>query len=696
MSSATGGAMRSLQETRAAAMDTLARARDKLRRVAIVFIAGLLATIYALQEWVWDALKAMTTSELDPAVLDNVEIIATTPFDVILLQAKLGLVVGGVLSAPLLIYYGRDALEERGWWPSVSISRLQLAGFVVAILGLFLGGTAYGYFVFFPFMFRFLASNAVSAGIEPTYSIVDWTQFIIFLSASFGLAAQIPLAMSGLTYTDVVSYRTFREKWRHAVVGIFVFGALFSPPEPFTQIMWATPLLILYGASLYLCKVVTLVKRHGASVQLTTTAAQNWAALAAAALGASAIGYGAATAEIAAVRDIALVPAAVAPRTGLVVAAVFGLAGAVAALAYYVYVSLATAARTADELGGPATIDLETLDAGGVQAAPPEAFAAMDESEAVTAARSAMDADNPEKAQAILDRYEAVEEAEEESDDEETAERDPVESATTTFFDGVTDEDTDEEDIGGYYYDLAFILDSLTSKAFRIVGTFAVVMSVTFFWLYRGGLGAVRQQFLSRLPDAVQPEEMRIVALHPVEALIFEMKVSVILGLVATLPVLLYYAWPSLKERGLAGGDRRVLFVWGGGLVAGLIGGSALGFGVVAPELISFLVADAREAGMIISYRLRDFFWLVFMTTVGVGLLADIPISMVLFQQGGLVPYRIMRNRWREFVLTVTILAAFFTPGSLLSMLIVLVPVVAAYGVGLGVLWVLTLGGRRE
>ncbi len=49
--------------------------------------------------------------------------------------------------------------------------------------------------------------------------------------------------MTGLSYAEIVPYELFRDKWRHAIVGIFAFGALFTPPDPFTQIMWAVPLV---------------------------------------------------------------------------------------------------------------------------------------------------------------------------------------------------------------------------------------------------------------------------------------------------------------------------------------------------------------------------------------------------------------------------------------------------------------------
>ncbi len=76
--------------------------------------------------------------------------------------------------------------------------------------------------------------------------------------------------------------------------------------------------------------------------------------------------------------------------------------------------------------------------------------------------------------------------------------------------------------------------------------------------------------------------DVSIVTLHPVEHLVFIVKFSTILGAVSVIPVVLYFAWPAMRERGLVIGNRNILGIWGGTLFAALIGGSLLGFLYVA------------------------------------------------------------------------------------------------------------------
>jgi sec-independent protein translocase protein TatC len=678
-------------------------AQSKLRRVFIVFVIGLIGTFYALRLWIWPALERDLLAR-------GADTVAITPFDVILLQAKFGIAAGILLSIPPFLYYAREPLKRRGLYPEDGVAQWKLIVIAFLAAALFAGGVTYSYNLFFPIMFDFLANNALNAGLAPTYSIVDWTQFIFVLALSFGLAAQLPLVMTALAYANIVSYETFRDKWKYAVLGMFGFGALFSPPDPFTQAMWAGPLLVLYGLSLYLTRLVVALQRGGEAVDLVASVRENLHRLAAAAV---LVGGGTwwlltgglrlLNAELlprlpAAYRPDPLTAGSLLPGTGgpaavVATAVLMAALAAVLAALYYAWPSLEPAQR----FGDPTEIDLEALDAAGIRAAPLEAFQALEEDEVLGLARGAMEADDAEKARAVLDRYDEAEAA---ADDAADGDDEVIEGAMTSGTTGVvnalSEDERSEEEIGGYYYDIAFVFDSMRSKAFRIFAVFIVVLVSVFTFLYAGGIGAIKNDFLRRLPEVVRPEDVSVITLHPVEALVFEVKIATLLGLVATLPLILYYAWPALQERGLAGGDRNVFFGWAGALAVGLLAGSALGYFVIAPAVVSYLVYDAFQANLVIAYRVSNFFWLIFFTTVGIGLLLDIPVTMLLFQRAGIVSYRTMRDRWRVVILGTMVLAAVLTPAGVLSMVLVAIPVGLFYGLGLLLLWIVTLGGRRE
>ncbi len=594
----------------------LRRVRSELRLAFVGFVAGFLATFYAFRYWIWPALAQRLLES-------KAIVVAVTPFDVVLLQAKLGLITGVLVAALFVIHRTRHT--DRG--STVPLPGTRRTRLLVAFLAvcLFLGGVAYAYLVFLPLLFDFLVNNAIQAGFKPTYSIVDWTQFILLLTVVLGLTAELPLIMGGLVYADIVSYDLLRNRWRYAVFGIVVLSSMVNgSPDPFSMSLVAIPMTTLYFVGLGCARLVV--------------GGQN---------------------------------------------------------------------RTYD-FGRPVELDLAELDTAGIRAAPPEAFESLTEHEALKLADDALDEGDHERAVAVLDRFDgkdagSVESADDESTGDEVStegtsdEKDgltaTVEGTATRMASVFTEDETTEDDIGGYYYDIRFVLGSLRSKSFHLAAVFMAVVALTFTFLYSGGIGAIKRDFLTRLPAGVNPNALNIVLLHPVEALAFEMKVSLIAGAIGVLPLVLYYAWPAVESRLGARADRDVFLWWGGALAAGLLGGSFIGYEYVAPEVISYLVADSHGANMIIAYRTGAFFWLVFALTAGVGLLTEVPMTMVLFHHGNVVPYRTMRRRWREVTIGVLFVTAML-PGGLLLMLFITIAVMLAYGVGLTVLWLDSLGER--
>jgi len=724
---------RSIAEGRETAAALLRSVQKDLQKVFVVFLVGFLAAFWALRTYVWSRLQAITESNMPPEIAAQTDVIATTPFEVILLQAKIGLFAGVIVALPPLVYVARDELRQRGAWPQSPVARWKLAALGLFAAGLFVVGVAYGVLAFFPLMFAFLAEFGIDAGIQPTYGIVMWTEFIVFLSLSFGLAGQMPLLVTGLSYTEIVPYETFRDKWRYAVVAIFVFGAFFSPPDPFTMLLWAFPLIALYGVSLYLAKLVVTAKRSSDQIDVPGAVRNHWNVVGGAAVLAGGLVYGfyeyGGRAAVNGLLRLAgsdwrfLEPGAGLGVSPAAAAGIYAIAWALAfvtvAVLWAVYTDLDTTIGGYQH-GDPTAVDVDELDAAGVRAAPDDAFVEMTESESLTLAQTAMDDDDPAKAQAILDRFDAADDASAsgegdasesgESDASESGESDADDSgdglvagvqnrtsrASSTFLAELTDEGegSAEDDIGGYYTDIKFIFDSLRSRSFRIVGVFGVVMAAAFTWLYLGGLGTVRSDLERRVPAEIEGG-INIITLHPVEALVFIVKFSVLLGLFAAFPVALYYAWPALRERDVVAGRARQVYLWTGALGAGMVGGFALGYAFIAPGLIGWLVTDARLADMIITYQVSDFLWLVVYTTVGIGFLADIPIGMVLLNTVG-VPYRAFRSRWREVTIGILLIAAVFTPADVITMFLATLPLMAAYGVGVGVLFLVTFGGRRD
>ena len=224
------------------------------RKIFIAFLTGFILSIVGLRLFAWTFFESVMRSEMTEELGDQVNIIARNPFEVLLVQAKISMIVGIAFTIPILIY-----IAKRRFIPSNNENSIPVYAYVLTIVSgtaLFIAGLWYSYFVFFPVIFQFLASATVQTGVQPMYSIAKWTQFMILLSLSFGLLSQIPVSIPTLVRYEIVSYSTIKDGFRYWILGTLCVGAVLSPPEPISQLMWSGPLIGLYVLAVFISKYI--------------------------------------------------------------------------------------------------------------------------------------------------------------------------------------------------------------------------------------------------------------------------------------------------------------------------------------------------------------------------------------------------------------------------------------------------------
>ncbi|GAB4162470.1 MAG: hypothetical protein Tsb006_0710 [Rickettsiaceae bacterium] len=84
--------------------------------------------------------------------------------------------------------------------------------------------------------------------------ISEYLGLVIQLTLAFGMAFQLPIIVVVLSVIGVVSAESLEKRRRAAIVVIFIVAAIFTPPDVFSQIALAIPLLLLYEISILFCK----------------------------------------------------------------------------------------------------------------------------------------------------------------------------------------------------------------------------------------------------------------------------------------------------------------------------------------------------------------------------------------------------------------------------------------------------------
>ena len=244
-----------LEDTSAPLMEHLIELRQRLMK-AIIAIAVLFLVCFYFASEIFDVL--IIPYKLGSGE-DNPEIFFTALQDVFFVEVKIAffgaIFIGFPVIASQLYKFIAPGLykNEKG----------AFLPFLIAAPILFFLGACLVYFFVMPsavYFFLSFANDAVEAAKEGTTTITSiltapaYLSLIMLLIFAFGLAFQLPVALTLLIKAGLISAQSLQEKRKYAVLLSFVAAAVLTPPDPLSQIGLALSIIGLYEVSIFVGK----------------------------------------------------------------------------------------------------------------------------------------------------------------------------------------------------------------------------------------------------------------------------------------------------------------------------------------------------------------------------------------------------------------------------------------------------------
>jgi sec-independent protein translocase protein TatC len=221
--------------------------RDRLIR-ALIAVGVVFACLFP---WAKE-LYALLAQPLLASLPAGGQMIATDVVGVFLVPMKVALMVAFLLALPYVLYQVW-AFVAPGLYAHEKKLALPL---VAASVVLFFIGMAFAYLLVFPTVFGFMAKVAPD-GVAWMTDIEKYLSFVMSTFIAFGVTFEVPIIVIVLVQMGIVSLVTLRE-WRpYVIVGAFVIGAIFTPPDVISQLMLAIPLCLLYELGMLMARFIS-------------------------------------------------------------------------------------------------------------------------------------------------------------------------------------------------------------------------------------------------------------------------------------------------------------------------------------------------------------------------------------------------------------------------------------------------------
>ncbi len=222
----------------------------ELRKRLLIIIATIFI-MFLLSFGFWEYILAWMIAPLKASLPPGSNVIFTKVGEAFFTALKVSFFAALIFSLPIIFWqlwlFVAPGLYEH--------EKKLVLPFVIAATGMFVLGALFAYYVVFPFGFSYLI-NFGSQLFTALPSIGEYVGFFTKLMIGFGIAFELPVITFFLAKLGLVTDESLKNFFKYAIIIIFAVAALLTPPDVLSQLLMAGPLVILYGVSVLIARMV--------------------------------------------------------------------------------------------------------------------------------------------------------------------------------------------------------------------------------------------------------------------------------------------------------------------------------------------------------------------------------------------------------------------------------------------------------
>jgi sec-independent protein translocase protein TatC len=241
-----------LEQSRMPFLSHLRELRDRVRNAAITFMLAFVVCWYFASP-IFEWLRAPMFNSWDIHKLGKPEVVYTKLTEPFWVDMSIGMWAGIFLSSPFIFYqlwrFIAPGLYKR--------ERRYTVAFAIFSALFFCAGALFCYYFVLDNLYSFLLGYG-SSELKPMIAQSDYLDLTRDMMLAFGAVFELPLLIYFLALVGLVTHRGLWKFNRWFIVLAFIIGAILTPsPDVVSQIMMATPMVVLYNLSIILAWRVT-------------------------------------------------------------------------------------------------------------------------------------------------------------------------------------------------------------------------------------------------------------------------------------------------------------------------------------------------------------------------------------------------------------------------------------------------------